>query len=107
MAADPRPTAEVRPSPVSYQDVVHRPTILIKEVMDIKNGSCYKGEPAFFYTHEEFSHLAAPFDKTLVGKFTGARPNMEFLHKGFQIIWFKYYVSLGLLDSHPILIRFS
>ena len=77
--ADPRPTAEDRPPPVSYRDAVHCSAIPIKEATEIKNGSCYKGEPALFYSQEEFSHLVAPFDKTLVGKFIGDRPNMEFL----------------------------
>lgn len=51
--------------------------------------------------------MASPFAMVLVGKFSTARPNMEFLRKGFQIIGFKGDVSLGLLDSYHILIRFA
>lgn len=106
-AAAPQPTAEGRPPLLSFRDAVSRPHIPIQEVTELKNGGSYKGEPALFYDSDEVSKLAAPFDQVLVGKFSGVRPNMEFLRKGFQIIGFKGDVSLGLLDAHHILIRFS
>lgn len=108
-AVAPQPTAEGRPPLLSFRDAVSRSRrhIPIQEITELKNGGTYKGEPALFYDSDEVSRLAAPFDHVLVGKFTGVRPNMEFLRKGFQIIGYKGDVSLGLLDEHHILIRFS
>ena len=95
-----------RPPP-SFKDVVARPVIPITEVTELKIGGVDQGEPAFIYSNEEYNNLAAPFDMVLVGQFSEARPNMVFLRKGFELIGFKGAVSLGMLDSKHVLIRFS
>ena len=106
MAADLRPP-DGRPPQLSFRDAVSRPRIPIHEDTTIKEGGSFKGEPTLFYSKDEVSKLAAPFDHVLVEKFDAVRPNMAFLRKGFQIIGFKGDVDLELLDDHHILIRFS
>ena len=105
--AESLPPPSDRPPPVSFRDVVVRPSIPINENTELKIGDTFKGEPALIFSQDEFSKLAAPFDLVLIGKFTNSRPNMEFLRRGFRLIGFKGDVSLDLLNSHHVLLRFA
>ena len=75
----------------------------VERVQAVASPHC--GEPAVCFSMDDIEKVAAPFQFSLVGKFSRGRLYMEDLRKFFCTLDLKGEVSLGLLDRRHVLIR--
>lgn len=61
--------------------------------------STYRGDLAIVFDPSDLDVIAAPYQFTLVGKFSRGKPSMEELQKIFLLLDLKKLANLGLLDN--------
>ncbi|CAI9105994.1 OLC1v1005042C1 [Oldenlandia corymbosa var. corymbosa] len=73
----------------------------------IKLVSFINGARILEYEDDEYEHLIAPHQMSLVGKFAYGRPKIEDIHKEFKKIGFNGAYTLGLMNPRHVLIRYG
>ncbi|KAI0510483.1 hypothetical protein KFK09_011085 [Dendrobium nobile] len=97
---------EKRPSSRSFKDVLTGPAEAKGSGFEFKK-STVKGVPAILFSEEDVVRLAAPYQFTLVGKFTLRRPNLDFIRGFFRNLKLSGNFSIGLLDPRHVAIQLS
>ncbi|KAG6476888.1 hypothetical protein ZIOFF_066136 [Zingiber officinale] len=66
---------------------------------DFKPAIIYNSKPGIFYTEEEVSSLAKPFEFSLIGKFSGSRPPYAVVLQAFQNLGLSSFFNIRFLRS--------
>ncbi|VFQ85175.1 unnamed protein product [Cuscuta campestris] len=67
----------------------------------------YKGFPAISFSPAEVKTLSAPYEFSLVGRFSKSRPPLPVIKQVLERIGFKHSFSVGVLAPSHILLTFS